>query len=526
MKIDEVNIPKTMSTQHPDNVEVPQWCNDQVIDGNAEVHEAFYAYETLGCQEVMWDSEGKDVDTRVLRKLLDKHWKYFENHVVGKDVFLTYRIPNPKIEAVEKKVVVETLQNIPMAYDAGSSFYRKEVTPIFEVILPFTTDAKEPVWLYNYYKNAIVSIEDSHLDEATKVKDWVGATNPKTISVIPLVEDFKSTLNVDDIVKPYIKLAKPKHMRVFIARSDPALNYGLICAVLLSKIALFKLEKLERQENVGIHPIIGVGSKPFRGHLSPENTECFLEEYKGVSTVTVQSAARYDYPLEQVQEFIKTLNSRLPNGEAQPISAEEEKALLNVLDKSRKHYECVAEVLAPFVNSVSPYVPQRRARKLHIGLFGYSRSVAGVSLPRAIPFAASLYSIGIPPEFIGATVLEELTDAEYKALSKNYVNLKHDFCTVGGYVSWENINMLMEMHPKVAKRASMNVDSLRLALTRILADLKAVEEKIDTKLGPRTLEHRKHENLTNNFLISYLEGEDTEARKALVEAAKLRRCLG
>ena len=41
----------------------------EVIDGNAEVYEAFYAYETLGCQEVMWDSEGKDVDTRVVRKL-------------------------------------------------------------------------------------------------------------------------------------------------------------------------------------------------------------------------------------------------------------------------------------------------------------------------------------------------------------------------------------------------------------------------------------------------------------------------
>jgi hypothetical protein len=40
------------------------------------------------------------------------------------------------------------------------------------------------------------------------------------------------------------------------------------------------------------------------------------------------------------------------------------------------------------------------------------------------------------------------------------------------------------------------------------------------------LTQRKHENLTNNFLISYLEGEDTEAKKALIEAAKLRRCLG
>jgi phosphoenolpyruvate carboxylase len=104
----EVSIPKTMSTQHPDNVNVPEWCKASVIDGNAEVFEAYYAYETLGCQEVMWDSEGKDVDTRVLRKLMDKHWKFFENHLVGKDEFLTYRIPNPKIEAIEKKVVTET----------------------------------------------------------------------------------------------------------------------------------------------------------------------------------------------------------------------------------------------------------------------------------------------------------------------------------------------------------------------------------------------------------------------------------
>jgi phosphoenolpyruvate carboxylase len=523
----DVNIPKTMSTQHPDNVNVPEWCKATVIDGNAEVFEAYYAYETLGCQEVMWDSEGKDVDTRVLRKLMDKHWKFFENNLVGRDEFLTYRIPNPKIEAIEKKVVTETLQNIPMAYDAATSFYKeKNVTPIFEVILPFTTDGKEPVWLYNYYKNAIVSDEEALLDETTKAKDWVGQTNPKSINVIPLVEDFKSVYNVDSIIQPYIKAVKPKHMRVFIARSDPALNYGLICAVLLSKIGLYKLKKLEKQENVAIHPILGVGSKPFRGHLSPDNIAPFLQEYKGLSTVTVQSAARYDYPLEQVQEFVKTLNKRLPNSEPDPISAEEIKLLDSVLDKCKKQYECVAEVLAPLVNCLSPYVPQRRARKLHIGLFGYSRSVAGVSLPRAIPFASALYSIGVPPEFIGAKVLEDLTESEYNTLSKTYINLKHDYCSVGGFVSWENVHMLMDMHSRVAKRAGMNVDTLRLALTRVLADLKAVEEKVDAKLGPRTLEHRKHENFTNNFLINYLEGEETEARKALIEAAKIRRCLG
>jgi phosphoenolpyruvate carboxylase len=137
-----------------------------------------------------------------------------------------------------------------------------------------------------------------------------------------------------------------------------------------------------------------------------------------------------------------------------------------------------------------------------------------------------LYSIGVPPEFIGAKVIEDLEDKEWDITKKYYVNLKKDFASVGGYVSWENVNMLMGMHLKAAKRADMDVDKLRLALTRILADLKTVEEKLDVKLGPRTPTQRKHENFTNNFLISYLEREDEEAKKALVEAAKMRKCLG
>jgi phosphoenolpyruvate carboxylase len=340
------------------------------------------------------------------------------------------------------------------------------------------------------------------------------------------VEDFDSITHLDKIVKPYIEAVKPKYLRAFIARSDPALNYGIISAVLLSKIGLSKLKRTEKETGIPIYPIIGVGSKPFRGHLSPENLDKFLEEYKGLSTVTIQSAARYDYPLEKVKEFIKNLNQKLPNGDPIPIDAEEEKILLGVLQKVRHQYESVIEVFAPFVNSISPYVPARRARKLHIGLFGYSRNVAGVSLPRAITFAAALYSIGIPPEFIGAKVLEDLTDNEMCIVQKYYVNLKHDFNTVSGLVSLENINMLMSMHPRIAKRANMNVDNLRRALTRILADLKTVEEELDLKLGPRTSTQRKHENFTNNFLISYLENEEKEAKKALVEAAKLRNCLG
>jgi phosphoenolpyruvate carboxylase len=523
---EETKIPRTMSTQHPDNISVPEWSSDEVIDGNAEIFEAYFAHETLGCKEVMWDSEGKDVDTRVVRKLLNKYWEYYLDHTLGEDIFLTYRIPNPNVELVERKVVIETLQNIPVACDVASTFYKKEVAPLFEVILPFTTDSKELTLLFNYYKKAIVGDSEIMLDECTKVKDWVGAFKPKSIRIIPLVEDFNSLCSIDKIVTPYIKAVDPKHFRVFIARSDPALNYGLLCAVLLSKMALSKLKKVEKEQKVSVHPILGVGSKPFRGHLAPDNVENFLQEYRGLATATIQSASRYDYPIEKVRECVRILNERLPNGEPTIIESPEEELLLNLLQKCKQQYESVIEPLAPLVNSIAAYVPPRRARKLHIGLFGYSRNVAGVNLPRAITFASSLYAIGLPPEFIGCSAINDLNETEYTLILKYYINIKQDLSTIGGLLSWQNVNMLMEMHQKVAKRAAASQEKIKTALTRILGDLQTAEDKLSIKLGPRTLTEKRHENFANNFLISFMEREDDEARKALVEAAKLRRCLG
>ena len=170
-----------------------------------------------------------------------------------------------------------------------------------------------------------------------------------------------------------------------------------------AKIALSKIHSLEKSTGVEMHPMIGVGSMPFRGHLSPTNVEGFLDEYRGLSTVTVQSAFRYDYPLAKVREAISLLNSRLPNRKPWMIGAGDEKLLRTAMYKLISAYQSRIEGLAPFINSIAEFVPRRRARKLHIGLFGYSRNVKGKAMPRAIPFAAAFYSIGIPPEFIGAS---------------------------------------------------------------------------------------------------------------------------
>ncbi|MGQ9460903.1 MAG: phosphoenolpyruvate carboxylase [Candidatus Bathyarchaeaceae archaeon] len=523
---EEGKIPRTMSTQHPDNANVPPWSEGNVIQGDAEVYEAYFAYSSLGCHEVMWDSEGKDADTRVVRKLLASHEDYFKENVLGKNVFLTYRIPNPKVEAAERKIVVETLQNIPVGYDVATAFYGKEVIPIFEVILPFTTNSKELIWLFNYYKKAVVGVQDMELGESVKVKDWIGSFKPSNIELIPLVEDMESLLKIDEIIEPYIEVVQPRYVRVFTARSDPALNYSLVCAIILSKLALSKLKSLEKKKDVAIYPIIGVGSMPFRGHLSPVNLQGFLNEYKGIYTVTVQSALKYDYPLEDVRRVVSALNEKLPCDEPVVIEADEEKVLLGVLRKFKARYQKIVEALAPLINSVASYIPERRARKLHIGLFGYSRKVGGAVLPRAIPFAGALYSLGIPPEFIGFEALNSLSEDEWNVLKKYYINMKHDLDIVAGYLSWHNVNTFMELYKEVSKRAGMEEDKLKSALTELLLDLKAVEEKLGIRLGPKSLAHRKYENIVNSFLISYIERDDEEAKKCLEEAARLRKCLG
>jgi len=197
-----------------------------------------------------------------------------------------------------------------------------------------------------------------------------------------------------------------------------------------------------------------------------------------------------------------------------------------MLKRFRTRYESIVEELAPLINSVASYVPPRRARKLHIGLFGYSRSVRGIVLPRAIPFAAACYSLGIPPEFIGGKVLGDLEENEWDLLQKGYVNMKNDLVTVGAYLSWQNINMLVDMHEKVAERASMRRHGLEAALSSLSEDLKTIEGNLSVKLGPRNSAQRKHENFTNNFLLSYMEREESETMTSLLEAAKIRKCLG
>jgi len=210
-----------------------------------------------------------------------------------------------------------------------------------------------------------------------------------------------------------------EYQRVFLARSDPAMTYGAICAVLLNKIALQRLHDVSQEIGVPLYPIVGVGSAPFRGNMRPQRVESLMREYPSTQTFTVQSAFKYDNTPEEVRTAIRTLRET-PAGD--PTRVDEERCM-ELIGRFSEEYQQQVGSLAPVINRVARYIPARRMRKLHIGLFGYARELDGVSLPRAISFTCALYSVGLPPELLG---LSALRDEDVDFLKTSYLGFEED----------------------------------------------------------------------------------------------------
>jgi phosphoenolpyruvate carboxylase len=487
--------PKCMSTQHPDNATAPSYAIDGVIKGEGEIVEASDIF-ALGADEQMWDSEGKDADNRVVQKLLANYPEQFKKTRLGRDAVITLRVPNPSIELEMRKSLVEALQGIPAAYDMARGFYGGEAgdldAPIQEVILPMTTNAPELTFIATYYERFIVGQEDQELMGGRTVQDWIGEFHPKTLRVIPLVEDLEHMLTADAIVGEYLQGRGATFQRVFLARSDPALNYGSTAADLMVKVALQRLHRLEQTLGIPIYPIIGAGSVPFRGHLSPVNLERAFREYPSIHTYTIQSAFKFDHPVETVREAIGKIREH-ERTEPRPI---DEKRARQVIDKLAAAYQHQVKTLAPFINAVSAKVPRRRDRKLHVGLFGYGRSLEGnsdVTLPRAIAFAAAAYSMGVPPELLGIA-----------ALSK------------------EDLAWVREVYPSLDEDMAA---ALRFANEKQVHDL--LGESYVKQLGRFGWEiDRVHEGLTSAIWAGMAENSTVNVRSFIEDAAGIRKFLG
>jgi phosphoenolpyruvate carboxylase len=460
-------VSRAMSTQHPDNVSTPFFCDSEIISGESEIKEAYYVWSHLGCAEQMWDYEGKEVDNFVIEKLIARYPKFFSENCLGNDIFLTIRVPNPTVQKGQGKILLETLESIPRNYDLASVL-GNGCTPIWEVILPMTSSAAEVERVRQYYEKVVVGKSSISLGDTT-VSEWIGKILPESISMIPLVEDKESLLSAHKIVGDYMRGKKLEYQRVFLARSDPALNYGSVSAVLLVKMALENLHALQEKESVEIFPIIGVGSAPFRGNLKPTNISNCLTEYPSVQTFTIQSSFKYDYPEKIVRDAIAELNE---SKRKRPLHVSVDSAE-RIITKTTDAYQNDVQLLSKTISKLAKYVPQKRARKQHIGLFGYSRTLGGISLPRAIPFCAALYSIGLPPELLG---LEALSEKDLDDLRCIYVELDEDISDSTRYLNMKNLEKLpggfaKKMQPALAHFEVKEDEEYNAVTSQIMDDL-------------------------------------------------------
>ncbi len=499
-----------MATQHPDNASVPWWRDDAFIPTQDEIEELLLLFRDLPIDEYMWDWEGKYVDEAVGEKLFSRAKDFFVQRPLGDDLHLTFRIPAFDGEKMHRmaRAFMNVLSLVDLAHDIDLP-----QPPVTEMFLPLTTSSEQPLQV----RSAFRSVADYHKSVFHRAQD---AAVLQTFQVTPLVEDVDSLFAISRIVRPYwTQLLKEnvdlkRGVRIFLARSDPALNAGLVPAVLAMKAALSVTADIGAELGFAVHPVIGTGSLPFRGGVNPRSTDIFLDQYAGTRTYSIQSAFRYDYPREEVHRALEIIQERAPALRPQPVPGADLALLQDISGVFSSVWKPTIEAVAGLINTVAAYVPPRRERLQHIGLFGYSRGVGAVKLPRAIGFTAALYSIGLPPELLstGRALRTIRARGQLATLQTYYPTIAQDMQRAGAYLNRENLQLLSKQAPVYAQ---------------IAEDVADIENVLGIELGPVTPDEMIHRNITST-IFHRLQGkhEGAAITRDIVDAALLRRSLG
>jgi phosphoenolpyruvate carboxylase len=214
--------------------------------------------------------------------------------------------------------------------------------------------------------------------------------------------------------------------------------------------------------------------------------------YPSVQTFTIQSAFKYDYPVEEVikgVDQVKDIKRKAPI----PVDVKETMKIIEIMEKD--YIECI-KLLAETINLVSHYIPSRRKRKLHIDLFGYARKSGNIKLPRAIKFCASLYSLGLPPEILG---LSNLKPQHLDKISLFYDIIDQDLKDALQYYNKDNLSYF----PKEIQN-------------RVKKSLKLIEFETD----------EEHKKITSEVLTCLKRKDEPGVQESIVNAARIRQFLG
>lgn len=447
------NFPSCMVTQHPDN-------SQKYITIQNEPEEALrdldlQQNEGLGIEEIMIDFEGKltpyHQTSQITLGLIHK------GLIPGENVFVTPRIPN----AIKEPVFRQLMSIMSLVETNILAYQHTGKQAIIETIIPMIESGEELIKIQDRV-NSIIDLGNQNYD----IKFY-----HNTIKLIPLMEGVPSLVNIDKIIDKYYKHLLSKNyklndLRIMIARSDSAMSYGIVSSVLSVRMAISKIHKWGKENDVEIAPILGCGSLPFRGHLTAENVDNMFKTYAGVKTFTIQSGLKYDHGTEKTIEVVNKLKGNDYMKNFKIISEEDMDLMKEYIGIFSKHYIDIFTKMIPDIEKIGRFIPKNRDRlassksglqyvreaidisevvelvkdpKLREELLSLNTDV-NCSVPRAITFTASMYTVGLTPEFMGIgrgirEINEKYGQAGIDKLIEFYPQLKADLTFAAKYTN-------------------------------------------------------------------------------------------
>jgi phosphoenolpyruvate carboxylase len=507
-------LPRVMGTQHPDNVSSVPFGDSPRVDSRGEEDEVFYNISVLNVPELMIDYERKRGAATPLWNWLQKCSECLLESRVGKDFRVTPRLPNGDRDRDDPYFWQSQgiFTNALLVADRMGLDYQ----PMTEFIIPDVTDGRTVAKTER-------AILDRYLTESRHYSMFGDGTpfpagEDFFVQGIPLIEEVDHLMDPGPIWEALIRAREElcqvsTHVqRSFIARSDPALKAGMIPALIAARAALAEGERFGRENGIRIPQIVGIGSAPFRGGLTPdpERIAAVIETYPGAATLTVQSAFRYDHPEADVIRSVKEIEDLL-GGEIGAGSSRDSnntlpdpEAILRlrpIVKKLKELYQQSYAELMPVVLNVASQVPSHRERYDKVEVTGEDRSVGGLPAVRAIKYACSCYSLGVPPGILGLRGLAGLDAGERSELEQACPRL---YYWLGEEMAWLDPEALAYLES--AGFASVAED-VRTALD----------------LADRTGE-ADHNEFTARVRERVNEGEELSG--LIMEAAGIRRFLG
>lgn len=506
-------LPHVMGTQHPDNAAAVPFGDSPMVSQALEEDELLYNVLSLSVKEMMIDYERKRGDVTPLWDWIHKCLSCMQEKAIGRDFHVTPRIPNG-----------DTERDDPYFWQSMGIFIN-ELLVMHRIGLPGMAFTEFIV--PNVTQGVTVARTEQHILQRYELQRKQyreygdGAAFPFDselfVQGIPLIETVEALISPeaiwDDMVAARRRwIGKETHVqRSFIARSDPALKAGMLAALIAAAVALEKGRIYEKKTGIRIPQIVGIGSAPFRGGLIPdaERIDAVLATYPGMATVTAQSAFRYDYPMDAVTEACTKLDESIGQGWldrhqlASPLEIDDFDDVKEIVSVLKRHYEATYKEIVEMIYKVIPHIPSHRERYADVSVAGVSRNVGGLPAVRAIKFAASCYTLGIPPGLLGLRAWAALGADQKKKVEKICPTFRY---WIGQEIRWLNTDNLDALQ----KKFKLNLVAEDITTGRSLAE----ENEID--------DH--HREITGR--IPHLLDQEADLAPIVMQAAAHRRFLG